>query len=99
MPDFGELLNKAKKMASEHPDQVAKGVEKLEELVDKQTGGEHSSQIESAGHAVENYLGAHESGQQGQAGQQRQPGQQRHPGQQGQSAQQDQGGQQGGQTQ
>lgn len=74
MPDFGELLNKAKQMASEHPDQVVKGVEKLEELVDKQTGGQHGDQIESAGHMIENYLGAHE--EPGQPNQnQAQPGQ------------------------
>lgn len=69
MPDFGELVNKARKLASEHPDQVVKGVEKLEELVDKQTGGQHGDQIESAGHMVENFLGAQEHpGQQDQGG-------------------------------
>jgi len=72
MPDFGELLNKAKQMASEHPDQVVKGVEKLEDLVDKQTGGEHGSQIESAGHMVENFLGVHEEPGQQNPGQQNQ---------------------------
>lgn len=76
MPDFGELLNKAKQMASEHPDQIAKGVEKLEEFVDKQTGGEYDSQVESAGHMVENYLGAQEPGRQNQGGQQNQGGRQ-----------------------
>jgi hypothetical protein len=80
MPDFGELVNKAKNMASEHPDQVAKGVDKLEELVDKKTGGQYSGQVESAGNAVENFLGTQEPGQrqdqQGQEDQQGQPGRQ-----------------------
>jgi hypothetical protein len=70
MPDFGELVNKAKNMASEHPDQVATGVDKLEELVDKKTGGQYSDQIESAGNAVENFLGTQEPGQENEDGRQ-----------------------------
>lgn len=70
MPDFGKLVNKAKQMASEHPDQVVKGVEKLEELADKQTGGQYGNQVESAGHMVENFLGAHEEPGQQDHGQQ-----------------------------
>lgn len=60
MPDFGELINKAKQMAGEHPDQVVTGVEKLEEFVGKETGGKFEGQIESAGHMIENFLGVHE---------------------------------------
>ncbi|MBO0820864.1 MAG: antitoxin [Nocardiopsaceae bacterium] len=93
MPDFGELVNKAKNMASEHPDQVAKGVDKLQELVDKKTGGQYSDQIESAGDAVENYLGGREPGQD-QRGQDQRGQQGQFPGQQGQAA-----GRQGQQSQ
>src|SRR5262249_5076176 len=80
MPDFGEFVNKAKDMAGEHPDQVAKGIDKLEEFVDNKTGGQYSGQIESAGNAVGNYLGAQGTGQQQD--------------QQGQSGRQDEGWQQ-----
>lgn len=92
MPDFGELMNKAKQLASEHPDQVVKGVEKLEEFVDKKTGGQYGNQIESAGHMVENYLGTQEQGQQAQ------PGQQAQQSQPGQQAQRGEGGQQSAQN-
>lgn len=70
MPDFGELVNKAKQMAGEHPDQVVKGVEKLEELVEKQVGGQHHDQVEGAGHMIENFLGVHENEGQQNPGQQ-----------------------------
>lgn len=72
MPDFGELINKAKQMAGEHPDQVVQGVEKLEELVDRQTGGKFENQIESAGHMIEGFLGVHEHPGQQNQGQQNQ---------------------------
>lgn len=58
MPDFGKFINKAKEMAGQHPDQVAKGLEKIEDLADKQTGGQYHNQVENAGHAAANYLGA-----------------------------------------
>ena len=58
MPDFGGVLNKAKELASEHPDQVTREIEKLEDLVDKQAGGQFGGQIETAGHFAANYLGA-----------------------------------------
>lgn len=64
MPDFGKLINKAKQMAGQHPDQVAKGLEKVEDLADQKTGGQYHSQVEGAGHAAANYLGAPDLDQQ-----------------------------------
>jgi hypothetical protein len=60
MPDFEELMNKAKDLAGEHPDQVHKGVEKGEELVEKKLGGAFGDQIEQGGNLIEGFLGVHE---------------------------------------
>lgn len=68
MPDFGKLINKAKQMVGQHPDQVTKGIEKIEDLADKKTGGQYHDQVEKAGHAAANYLG--EPGQDGPGGRQ-----------------------------
>jgi len=60
MPDFEELLGKAKDLAGKHPDQVHKGVEKAEELAEKKLGGEFGGQVEQAGNMLEGFLGVHE---------------------------------------
>ncbi len=60
MPDFEELMNKAKDLAGKHPDQVHKGVEKVEELVEKKLGGEFGDQVEQGGNLIEGFLGVHE---------------------------------------
>jgi hypothetical protein len=86
MPDFGKLINKAKEMAGQHPDQVSKGLEKAEDLVDKKTGGQYHNQVENAGHAAANYLGAQDQDRPG--GQQQggpQQGNQQQGGPQGQN--------------
>jgi hypothetical protein len=57
MPDFGELFDKAKDLAGEHPDQVHSGVEKAEEFAKGKFGGQFGDQIEQGGNAVENFLG------------------------------------------
>jgi hypothetical protein len=59
MPDFGELFDKAKELASEHPDQVHEGIEKAEELAEKQLGSGHEHQIEQGGEMIEKFLGGH----------------------------------------
>jgi hypothetical protein len=64
MPDFEELAGKAKDMAEKHPDQVHKGVEKVEELAEKQLGSQFGDQIEKAGDMLEGFLGVHEDGHQ-----------------------------------
>jgi hypothetical protein len=60
MPDFEELIEKAKGLAGEHKDQVHKGVEKAEELAEKKLGGKFDGQVEQAGDMVEGFLGVHE---------------------------------------
>jgi hypothetical protein len=66
MPDFGELFDKAKELADEHPDQVHSGVEKAEEFVQGRFGGQFGDQIEQGGNAVENFLGVSDNGEQQQ---------------------------------
>ncbi|HEY1705411.1 MAG TPA: antitoxin [Trebonia sp.] len=64
--DFGKLVNKAKDLAGKHPDQIHKGVDKVEELAHEKTGGQYDSQIETAGNAAERYLdGQNQPGQEG----------------------------------
>jgi MT0933-like antitoxin protein len=60
MPDFGELINKAKDLAGKHQDQVHKGVEKAEELAEKKLGDGSSDKVEKAGDMIEGFLGVHE---------------------------------------
>jgi hypothetical protein len=60
MPGFGELFEKAREVASEHPAQVDEGVEKAEELIEKQLGGGHEHQVEQGGEMIEKFLGGHE---------------------------------------
>ena len=64
MPDFGNLFDKAKDLAGEHPDQVHQGVEKIEEFADGKLGDKFSGQVEQAGNALEGFLGVHEQGHQ-----------------------------------
>lgn len=72
MPNFGELINKVKQMAGQHPDQVSKGIDKVEDLADQKTGGKYDSQIHKGGDAAENYLsgGGQQQGGPNQGGQQ-----------------------------
>jgi MT0933-like antitoxin protein len=60
MPEFGELFEKAKDLAGQHPDQVHEGLEKVEELADNKLGDKFSGQVEQAGNAIEGFLGVHE---------------------------------------
>jgi len=63
MPDFEELLAKAKDLAGKHPDQVHNGVEKAEELAEKKLGKQFGDQVEHAGGLVEGFLGVHDEEQ------------------------------------
>jgi hypothetical protein len=60
MPDFEELMDKAKDLAGKHPDQVHQGVEKAEEFLEKKLGGEFGDQVEQGGNLIEGFLGVHE---------------------------------------
>ena len=70
MPDFGELFDKAKDLAGEHPDQVHSGVEKAEEFAKGRLGGQFGDQIEQGGNALEGFLGVGENDDQQQQQQQ-----------------------------
>jgi hypothetical protein len=66
MPNFGKLVDQAKKLAGKHPDQVNKGVDKVENAADEKTGGKYDSQVKQAGDRAEGYLGTQDQGTQGQ---------------------------------
>jgi len=64
MPDFKGLMNKAKDLAGKHQDQVSKGVDKAEDVVEKKLGSDHSDQIHQGGDMVEGALGVNEADRQ-----------------------------------
>ena len=55
--DFNEIVDKAKKLAGEHPEQAKQALEKAEGILDERTGGKFSDQITKGGDAVEGQLG------------------------------------------
>jgi hypothetical protein len=61
MPDFGELFDKAKDLASEHPDQVHQGIDKVQELAEDHLGSQFEGQIEKAGDLAEGFLGVRQT--------------------------------------
>jgi hypothetical protein len=74
MPNFGSLIEKVKKLAGKHPDQVNKGMDKAEQAADQKTGGKYDSQIQQAGDRAEGYLGTQGQGTPGQGTGGQQPG-------------------------
>jgi len=59
---LGDIVNKAKDLAADHPDKVEQGVDKAGDAVDQRTGGQHAEQVDKAQDAVRDRLGG--SGQQ-----------------------------------
>jgi hypothetical protein len=59
---MSNFMDKAKKLASEHPDLVNKGLEKAGQLAEEKTGGRFDSQIEAAEQQAEGYLGTDNQG-------------------------------------
>lgn len=53
---LGDIVNKAKDLASDHPEQVDQGIDKLGDAVDQRTGGTHASQVDQAQEAVRERL-------------------------------------------
>ncbi len=52
MGTFSDLAKKAKNLASSHPDQADKAVERGEEFVDERTGGRFDEQTDKVGDAL-----------------------------------------------
>ena len=67
MPDFSEFEDKAKQLASEHPEQVDEGLKRAGEFADQRTGGRFGDEIQQGEQRAEDYLGS--GGQGGQGGQ------------------------------
>ena len=59
MPDF---MDEAKKLASEHPDMVDKGLDQVEQDAENRTGGRFDSQIQGAEQQAEGFLGTDQQG-------------------------------------
>jgi hypothetical protein len=71
VPDFSEFEDKAKQLASEHPDQVDEGLQHAGEFADQRTGGRFGDEIQQGEQRAEEYLGTSGQGgqDQGQGGQ------------------------------
>jgi hypothetical protein len=103
VPDFSELGDEAKKLASEHPEQADQAFDKAADFANQRTGNRFDSEIQRGEQAGENYMGIQDQDQQGQQQSQGQGGQGQGGYDQGQGGGQyggqygDQGGQGGGQ--
>lgn len=53
---IGDIVNKAKDLAADHPDKVQQGVDKAGDAVDQRTGGQHAEQVDKAQDAVRGHL-------------------------------------------
>ena len=69
MPDFSEFEDKAKQLASEHPDQVDEGLKRAGEFADQRTGGQFGDEIQQGEQRAEGYIGTSGSSQSSQGGQ------------------------------
>lgn len=54
---FKEILNHAKKLVDEHPDQAKAALEKAEGILDERTGGKFADEIKKGGDSIEGQLG------------------------------------------
>ena len=45
---LGDIVNKAKDLAADHPDQVDQGIDKAGDAVDQRTGDKHVTQVDKA---------------------------------------------------
>jgi hypothetical protein len=52
-----EAKDAAEKLVSEHPDQASQAIDKAEGLIDQQTGGRFTDQIQSGGDKLGDALG------------------------------------------
>jgi hypothetical protein len=55
--DFNEIVDEAKQLASDHPDQAKAVLDQAEGILDERTGGQFADQIHQGGDALEGQLG------------------------------------------
>ena len=53
---LGDIVNKAKDLAADHPDKVEQGIDKAGDAVDQRTGGQHAEQVDKAQDAARDRL-------------------------------------------
>ena len=53
---IGDMVDKAKDLAGQHPDKVDQGIDKAGDAVDQRTGGQHAEQVDKAQDAVRDRL-------------------------------------------
>ena len=68
MPDFKKLVDKARELMGQHPNQTDEGLQKAGDFADQRTGGRHSEQIQQGEQRAGDYLtgGGQDHGQGGQ---------------------------------
>ncbi len=57
MVNIGGLFEKAKQAMQSNPDKVRDGLDKVEDLIDKKTGGQYKDKITQGADALEDALG------------------------------------------
>ena len=55
--NFDEIVNDAKKLADEHPEQAKEALDKAEGIVNERTGNKYTDQVTKGEDAVEGQLG------------------------------------------
>jgi hypothetical protein len=55
--NFNEIVNDAKKLADEHPEQAKEALDKAEGIVNERTGNKYTDQVTKGEDAVEGQLG------------------------------------------
>ena len=70
MPDFSELEDEAKNLASEHPDIADKAIQEAGQFAENDTGGRFDSEINAGEQQAEQFLGADQGAQDPQSGNQ-----------------------------
>ncbi|MEJ5945933.1 antitoxin [Pseudokineococcus basanitobsidens] len=64
--NIGRLVGKARRYASQNPDKVGSGLDRVGDAVNRRTGGKHASAVTKAKDAASKALGTH--GRQGRDG-------------------------------
>jgi hypothetical protein len=62
MPDFSEFADKAKKLASDHPQQTDDALKKVGDAADKETGNRYGDQIQKGEQEADQFLGGQNQG-------------------------------------